>query len=179
MSFRFSFIFKSVSIALLCGFLAACQTTGLKPGSISSSFAPKGWASKQNGNKAVYVCLPSTCKSPEVVVVGPIEVKGDTESAIRQNLISAELMNAVGNIANVASKGQVRLKTNRRVVTKSYSGFDMTARYRTDKGNVYVAARIIIQNDRGSTVASFATSSSRAKTNLDRFLKQTTIKRLP
>ncbi|MEE4011628.1 hypothetical protein V1T76_06195 [Roseibium sp. FZY0029] len=111
--------------------------------------------------------------------MGPIKVEGDVETAIRQNLLSAELMNAVGNIANVASKGQVRFKTNRRVVTKTYSGFDMTARYRTDKGNVYVSARIIVQNDRGSAVASFATSSSRANANLSRFLKQTTIRRVP
>jgi hypothetical protein len=179
MSFRFSSIFKAASIVLLCGLLAACQTSGLKPGSISSSFAPKGWASKQSGNKTVYVCLPPKCKSPEVVVVGPIKVKGDVETAIRQNLLSAELMNAVGNIANVASKGEVRFKTKRRVVTKTYTGFDMTARYRTDKGNLYVSGRVIFQNDRGSAIASFAKSSSRANANLSRFLKQTTIRRVP
>lgn len=179
MSFQLKPIFRAAAVILFCGLLAACQTSGLKPGSLDTSFAPKGWVSKKSGNKAVYVCQPSVCKSPQIVVVGPAKVRGDVETAIREDILSAELMNAVGNLINVAAKGQVRFKTDRRVVTKTYSGFDLSARYKTSKGNVYAAARVIVQDNRGSVVASFAKSSSTARANLRRFLKQTTVRRLP
>lgn len=171
-------IAKSVSIALICGLLTACQTSGLKPGSLTTSFAPKGWTVTQDGAHTVYVCQPSVCKSPEVVIVGPAKVRGDVETAVRDDHISAELMNALDNVINVASKGKVHLSTDRRIVTKTYSGFDMSARFKAKDGYVYGALRIFFQNDRGSAVASFATSRSRAKANLSRFLKQTTISRV-
>ncbi len=178
MFFKLNSIVKATSLILICGLLAACQSTGLKPGSFSSSFAPRGWVSQQNGNKAIYYCPPSVCKSLEAVIIGPMKVTGDVETAIRQGVISKELMNALDNVINVASKGDVRFTTERRVVTKTYSGFDLSTRFKTDKGYVYGALRIIVQNNRGSAVASFALTRAKAKANLDRFLKQTTVRRL-
>ncbi|WP_269581292.1 hypothetical protein [Roseibium sp. Sym1] len=179
MSYQFKSVFKAAAIVVVCGLLAACQTSGLKPGSISTGFSPKGWVSEKSGNKTIYVCLPSVCKSPQVVLVGPVKVRGDVETAIRDDVFSAELMNAVGNVINVAAKGQVRFKTERRVVTKTYSGFDMSARFKTRSGYDHAAARIIVQNNRGSAVASFAKNRATAKANLRRFLKQTTVRRVP
>lgn len=170
---------KIASITFLCLTLAACQSTGLKPGSIATSFAPAGWASQTKGNTTVYVCLPSTCKQPEMVVIGPMKVSGNVEEAIRENVLSAELMNAIDNVVNVAAKGKIKFSTDRRIVTKTYSGFDLSSRIRTRDGYDYGAARVIIQNNRGTMVASFAKSQSRAKSNLKRFLQQTTIHRLP
>jgi len=179
MSSKLNSVFKAAAIVIVCGLLAACQTSGLKPGSLTTDFSPKGWVSKKSGNKTVYVCLPSVCKTPQVVVVGPVKVRGDVETAIREDIFSAELMNAVNNVINVAAKGSVRFRTDRRVVTKTYSGFDMSARFKSRSGHDHGAARIIIQNDRGSVVASFARSRSRAKANLRRFLNQTTVRRVP
>jgi len=179
MSINITSIFKIAAITLLCGLLAACQTTGLKPGSLTTNFAPKGWVSKKSGNKDVYICLPSVCKTPQVVVVGPAKVRGDVEAAVREDILSADLMNAVGNVINVAAKGSVRFKTDRRVVTKTYTGFDMSARFRSATGYDYAAARVIFQNNRGSVVASFAKSRGTAKVNLRRFLQQTTVRRIP
>ncbi|MCK7615675.1 hypothetical protein [Roseibium sediminicola] len=179
MSFQFNSIFRAAALVIFCGLLAACQTSGLKPGSLNTSFAPKGWVSQKSGNKAVYVCLPSVCKTPQIVVVGPAKVRGDVEAAIREDILSAELMNAVDNLVNVAAKGQVRFKTDRRVVTKTYTGFDLSARFKTKSGYDYGAARLIFQDNRGSVVASFAKSRSTAKTNLRRFFQQTTVRRVP
>jgi len=179
MSFQFKSIIRAAAIVLFCGLLAACQTNGLKPGSLDTNFAPKGWVSKKSGNKAVYVCLPSVCKTPQIVVVGPAKVRGDVEAAIREDVLSAELMNAVDNLINVAAKGQVRFNTDRRVVTKTYTGFDLSARFKTRNGYDYGAARLIFQDNRGSVVASFAKSRATARANLRRFLKQTTVRRVP
>ncbi|WP_428650196.1 hypothetical protein [Roseibium sp.] len=178
MSFKLNSIAKAASVILICGLLAACQSTGLKPGSLTSSFAPKGWVARQNGTKAIYFCSPSVCKSPEAVIVGPMKINGDVETAIRQGLLSKELMNALENVINVASKGEVRFTTERRIVTKTYSGFDLATRFKTDKGYVYGSMRLLIQNDRGSMVASFAKSRAKAKANLKRFLNRTTVRRL-
>jgi hypothetical protein len=179
MFLNFGTFSKTLAIAAVCGLLAACQTSGLKPGSLTTDFAPKGWLSETRGNKSVYVCPPSICKSPQVVVVGPVKVRGNVEQAIREDIISRELMNAIDNLVNVASKGQARFSTDRRVVTKTYTGFDMSAFWRSRDGNIYGNARVIVQNDRGSIVASFAKSRSAARANLQRFLRRTTIRRVP
>ncbi len=171
---------KTGLMVLLCGLLAACQTSGLKPGSIDSSFAPSGWQSESRGGKTIYFCMPSVCGSPQGVVIGPMKVRGDAEAAIREDILSTELLKAMDKVVNIAAKGDFRMSTDRRIVKKNFSGFDMSARLKDRNGrNVYAAARLIIQNDRGSMVASFATSRARARSNLRRFLNQTTIRRLP
>lgn len=174
-----NFIRAAVAV-LICGFLAACQTTGLKPGSIESNFAPRGWQSESRGGKTIYYCMPSVCGSPQGLVVGPMKVSGDVEAAIREDILSTELLNAMDKVVNIAAKGDFRVSTDRRIVRKNFSGFDMSARMKDRNGRyVYAAARLIIQNDRGSMIASFATSRARARSNLHRFLNQTTIRRLP
>ena len=172
-------VFKTLAAAFLCLALAACQTTGLKPGSLTTNYAPKGWVSKKSGNTTVYACHPSVCKSPQLLAVGPLKVRGDVETAIRSGLLSKELMNALDNVVNVASRGSVKLKTDRKIVTKTYSGFDVSARFKTASGTLYLAGRIIVQHDRGSMIVSFAKSRATAKSNLNRFLKRTTIRRQP
>jgi len=170
---------KFLALILLCGLLAACQTSGLKPGSIQTSFAPSGWAKKPDGNKTIYYCKPSVCKSLLGVVVGPVRIRGDVETAIRENIISTELLRALDNVVNIASKGSARLTTERRVIKKTYSGFDLSARFKTSRGYYYAAARVFVQSNRGSMVASFAKSRGTAKANLRRYLSQTKIRRVP
>lgn len=170
---------KFLALLLVCGLLSACQTSGLKPGSIQSSYTPNGWAKTSQGGKTIYYCKPTVCKTPQGVVVGPVKVRGDVETAIRENIISTELLRALDNVVNVATKGSMRFNTERKIVTKSYSGFDMSARFKTRYGTYYGAARVFVQNNRGSMAASFAKSRSAAKANLRRYLSQTRIQRIP
>ncbi|MTH95742.1 hypothetical protein [Roseibium sp. RKSG952] len=164
----------------LCLFLAACQTTGLKPGSIETAFAPKGWISTQKGSDTIYTCLPNTCKSRQLIVVSPLKVKGSAEQAIRENILSAGLMSEVGKSVARATDGGVKTLSTKRITNDTYSGFEMLFQFSAPgRKPVYAAARFIVQNDRGTGVASIGPSAKVAKANLRRYLASTTIRRLP
>ncbi|WP_040617109.1 hypothetical protein [Roseibium sp. TrichSKD4] len=169
---------KFLILTSLCLFLAACQTTGLKPGSIQTNFPPQGWQTVTKGSDTLYLCR--TCKTKQAVVITPAEVSGNVEGAIRANIISAGLISEIGKSASRASGGALKQISSRRITNANYSGIEWVFRVQArGEKPLYVAARAIVQNDRGITVASFAYSSSIAKSNLRRYLANTTIRRLP
>lgn len=171
-------IYKIVGITVICGFLAACQTSGLKHGAIQSSFAPQGWTKTHERGFTFYQCARNVCGSKQAVAVGPVRVTGNIEEAIRSGELDAKLMNAIANVYNVASDGREKYKITRRIVKKDYSGFDVSARFRTSKGTVYAYARAFTQANRGSMVASFAYSSGKARSNFNAYLARTKVRRV-
>lgn len=179
MFFNFGFFLKAAAFAILCGLLAACQTSGLKPGSIQTNYAPSGWTKKSSNGFTGYVCEAPKCKSDRLIAHGPIKVTGDAERAIKEGVLSRELFNAVANVYNVAAKGQQKLTITRRVVKKDYAGFDFSGYFADRKGRVWMTGRFIIQNNRGSVLVSASRSRSVANTYFERYLNNTTIRRVP
>lgn len=167
--------FSVVVLALLA--LAACQTTGLEKGKLQTSFASNGWIVKKERAATAYICHPSKCKSPQVVVVKPLKVRGDVESAIRSGLLRKELVDAALNFVKVATHGSYRPSKVKRITTASYSGFEVVERLQGPKGTIYVATRSIIQKSRGSAVVSIAYSRKAAVRNLRRFFAKSQISR--
>jgi hypothetical protein len=166
-----------VTVAAL--FLAACQTTGLKPGAIETSFPPSGWVTERKGNKTFYLCPKTKCKSPQGVAVVPIKVRGDVESAIRRDALSAELVDSFYNVLEVASKRAISSSPHRKIKTRTYTGFEHTMTFKDRRGRrVYLAIRDIIQKDRGVFVAGFSRNKGVAQRNLRRYLAQTNIRRV-
>jgi hypothetical protein len=170
---------KFTIFALLCGFLAACQTSGLKPGSIQSSYAPSGWTKKSSNGITGYVCAVPRCKSDRAIGYGPIRVSGNFEQGIKNGEASKELFNAVFNVYNVASKGQEKLTITRKVVNKNYAGFDFKGYFPTKRGRIWIKGRLIVQDNRGSVLFSMARSQGLANTYFRKYMGSTTIKRLP
>ncbi|MBG6165162.1 hypothetical protein IWQ54_004851 [Labrenzia sp. EL_195] len=170
---------KTGLMILLCGLLAACQTSGLKPGSIQTNYAPSGWTKKTKNGVTGYICQPPVCKSDRAIGYGPIRVSGNFEKEIKENDISAELFNAVANVYNVAAKGKTRMSITRRVVTKTYAGFDFSGYIHDRKGRVWLKGRFVVQENRGSVIFSGARSRSVANTYFNRYIRNTTIRRLP
>lgn len=168
---------KALAALSLLLVLAACQTTGLKPGNVQSGYAPAGWKVQSKGAKTFYLCPRTLCKKPQLVVTGPLKVRGNAETAIRQNVLSKDIVDAVYNVLNVASKGKVVVSPVRRIVTPTYSGFESHIRLKTKVGTIHIASRDILQKDRGMTVVSAATSKSIASRNLRRYLQKTKIVR--
>ncbi|MTI45171.1 hypothetical protein JM93_01450 [Roseibium hamelinense] len=160
--------------------LAACQTAGLKPGSIQTSFPPAGWNTERKGNEIAYVCSPNTCRTKQAVFVSPIKVKGDAEAAVRSDIFSAGLMRELGKSLNRASKGGIQTLSTQKVTTSAYSGFDFVYRITPNFGEPqYLAARFIIQADRGVAIGSISPSRQTAQANLRKYLASTTVRRLP
>ena len=172
-------IIKAAAAILLCGILAACQTTGLKPGSIQTNYAPSGWTKKSSNGFTGYVCEVPKCKSDRLIAQGPLKVTGDAEQAIKDGVLSRELFNAVANVYNIAAKDQAKLNITRRVVKKNYAGFDFSGYLRDRKGRIWMTGRFIIQDNRGSVLVSAARSRSVANTYFKRYLNRTTIRRVP
>jgi len=159
--------------------LAACQTTGLKPGALDTDFPPAGWITRTSGGTTAYLCPRERCKTPQLVSVSPMKIRGNVEDAIRNNVFNAQLMAAFDNLVEVASKRAVTFGKRRRISTRTYSGFETMMTVRNDKGKkLYIAIRHIIQKDRGVTVGSASFSRSLARRNLRRYLAQTTIRRV-
>ncbi|ASP33422.1 hypothetical protein [Labrenzia sp. VG12] len=179
MSFQSKSILKTVAVTLLCGLLAACQTTGLKPGSIQTNYAPAGWTKKTSNGFTGYVCHAPRCKSDRLIAHGPVKVSGDMEKAIKDGVLSRELFNAIANVYNIASKDQEKITITRRVVKKDYAGFDFTAYFKDREGRIWMTGRFIIQDNRGSVLVAASRSRSVANTYFKRYLSNTTIKRLP
>ncbi|MCA1299985.1 hypothetical protein [Stappia indica] len=169
-----------VTLIILAGLsLAACQTTGLKPGAITSSFAQPGWIATKIDGKTTYVCSPSRCRSPQVIVLVNKRFRGDLETAIRRDFVSAELFRAMSGVISVASKKAINITSIRKVGTRDYVGFDYLVTLRNRRGErLYLAAREIVQQDRGVMIISMATSSKLARANLRSYLAQTRIRRV-
>ncbi|SDU23017.1 hypothetical protein [Stappia sp. ES.058] len=166
-----------VTVAAL--FLAACQTTGLKPGAIETGFPPSDWVTERKGNKIFYLCPKTKCKSPQGVAAVPLKIRGDAEAAIRQNVLSAELFDAAFNFLEVASKRAVSSSPHRKIETRTYTGFEHMMTFKDRRGRrIYVAIRDIIQKDRGVFIAGFSRNKGVARRNLRRYLTQTTIRRV-
>ncbi|MEJ8475480.1 hypothetical protein [Roseibium algae] len=171
---------KFVAVAVACLFVAACQTSGLKPGSLETSYAPAGWVQKDKGKKSYYVCPPNQCKSLQLIAVEPSDVKGNAEQAIRANILSSGLLKEIGNSVNRASQGKLKLLSQKRIVKKNYSGFEVNFVIKGRNGKtLFFASRLIVQGDRGSEVISVATSQRTAQANLNNFMRKTSIQRLP
>lgn len=175
---KIQLITKTVAAILLCGILAACQTTGLKPGSIDTRFPIAGWAKAQKGGTTVYVC--TVCSSPQLIATSPAKVSGNVETAIREGILTTGLLREVDKSVSKLSKGAIQSKSRRKITSKTYSGFEFVYRFKEPgKKPIYMAGRSIVQNDRGMQISSYATSASIAKQNLRRYLANTTIRRVP
>ncbi len=111
---------------------------------------------------------------------GPIDIGGDVETAIRKDILSAGLLKEVDRSISRATDGQLVVTSRRKVVTKTYSGFEATIKITADNGKaVYVVAtRSIVQNDRGMQISSISTSEATARANLNSYLARTTITRV-
>ena len=179
MSIKLKSILKVVAVTLFCGLLAACQTTGLKPGSIQSNYAPSGWTKKSAHGITGYVCHAPRCKSDRAIGYGPIRVNSNFEEDIKNNEFSVKLFNAVSNVYTVASKGQEKLKMTRRVIRKDYAGLDFNGHFTGSQGRVYIKGRVIVQGDRASVLFAIARSQGLANTYFNRYMGATTIKRIP
>ncbi|SHM13062.1 hypothetical protein [Roseibium suaedae] len=167
------------AMAALCLTLAACQTAGLKPEAINTSgFPPAGWVTERSGKTVTYSCPQPRCKSPQLVGITPIKIRGDVEAAIRSGQLSRELLQALDNLVTVATKQQIKLSTPRTIKNANYSGFEHHMTFQTSKGPLYVIARSIVQKDRGSIAVSAALNKSTAERNLRKFLAQTEIRRV-
>ncbi|MHA7772016.1 hypothetical protein [Roseibium sp. M-1] len=179
MSFKFNSLFKSAAVALLCGFLAACQTTGLKPGSIHTSYAPSGWTKRTSHGITGYVCEAPRCKSDRAIGYGPIRVSGNLEEAIKNNVFSPELFNAIDNVYTIASKGREKLRITGKVVRKDYAGLDFNGYFPSDSGRVYITGRVVVQDSRASVLFAIARSQGVANSYFKQYMGATTIKRVP
>ncbi|MES0810824.1 hypothetical protein ABLO27_15175 [Roseibium sp. SCPC15] len=169
---------KTVLLVLICGLLAACQTTGLKPGSVETRFPVDGWIKAQKGNSTIYACVK--CKTPQIILTGPSKVTGDVESAIRADVLSTGLLSEIDKTVTKLSSGAIRSLSRRKITTKNYSGFEFVYRIQEPgKKPIYLAGRSIVQNDKGMQISSYAASANVAKANLRKYLANTTIRRLP
>lgn len=167
------------AVVLAGALLTACQTGGLKPGSVKSNYSPAGWVEISRGGNTLHACPIEKCKTPQAVLVGPIDIGGDVETAIRKDILSAGLLKEVDRSISRATDGQLVVTSRRKVVTKTYSGFEATIKITADNGKaVYVATRSIVQNDRGMQISSISTSEATARANLNSYLARTTIKRV-
>lgn len=171
---------RKIALALFAGLvLAACQTTGLKPGALKTGFPPDGWATAYDGNKTIYYCARPACREPQLVGLVPRRQKGDVEEAIRRNVLSSAVVDSLFNVLKVASRERITASKSRRITTPTYSGFELMLTVTDRKGEtVHVAIRDIIQRNRGVAVMSMAKSSGLARRNLALFLAQTTIQRV-
>lgn len=176
-SLPFYKLVKSIAALSLLLVLAACQTTGLKPGNLKSSFAPAGWEMVKRGQQTIYACPPTQCKRLQAVQVEPLKIRGDAEEAVRRNILSKQLMNSLLNVLKVESKGIVHPYPVRKITTRAYSGFEYSAKIKTQLGDVYFVGRWIFQGNRGVGVTSAATSRKVATRNLRRYLSKTRISR--
>ncbi|PLW75590.1 hypothetical protein [Cohaesibacter celericrescens] len=166
---------RAVSVFVLLFAVSACQTTGIDATNLKTQFASDGWSMHKKGKVQVYECR--SCKTPQFVLIDPIKVRGDVEEAIRANVLSKELMNAVANVIKVASKGAYQASPVKKIATPTYSGFEIVGRFKTGKGMFYVASRSIIQQNRGSNVVSIASNRGVAVRNLKRFFATSKITR--
>ena len=170
---------KILAVTIAALFLAACQTTGLKPGAIDTSFPPSGWVTERKGNKTFYLCPKTKCKTRQGVAIVPLKIRGDAETAIRRNVLTAELFDAAYNFLEVASKRAVSSSPHRKIQTRTYTGFEHVMTFKDRNGRrLYVAIRDIVQKDRGVFVASFSFNRGVAQRNLRRYLAQTTVRRV-
>ncbi|WP_417671737.1 hypothetical protein [Roseibium sp.] len=170
---------KLAAIAGACLLLAACQTAGLKPGSIQSTYAPTGWERVNSGRYSGYACKRPTCKSDQAVVTIALGGEANLEAAIKSGELSKELANAIFNVDGVASKGTRHLKFTRKIITKDYSGFDVSGYLKTPKGKLSIEGRVFVQKNRSTGVASYAFSRKLARSNLRQYLARTSVRRLP
>ena len=178
-AFRKHALLRALTVLLFASFVAACQTSGLKTGALVTSFPPAGWTTKTTGTTTAYVCPPQRCRSPQVVSVKPIRIRGDLESAIRRNVITSELLDSVTKVVEVASKRAIDFTPPRRITTRNYTGFDYLITLRARNGKrLYIAVRDVVQRDRGVTIASAALNRGVARQNLRRYLAQTQIRRV-
>lgn len=171
---------QKIALVLFAGLmLAACQTTGLKPGALNTDFPPAGWMTKRNGNATAYFCRRPACREPQIVVISPTRQRGNVEEAIRRNVINSALVDSLFNVVKVASRKQITASSARKIITPTYSGFEYLVTVSNRKGEkIHLASRDVIQQDRGVTVVSAARSPGIAKRNLARFFARTTIQRV-
>uniref|UniRef100_UPI003BA9A11A hypothetical protein n=1 Tax=Stappia sp. TaxID=1870903 RepID=UPI003BA9A11A len=169
-----------IVFVLLAGlFLAACQTAGLKPGALTTTFPPKGWSSQKVGSVTTYECPKATCGQRQTVLVKPGKVHGDVESAIRRGKLNTELLASFLKFVHVATDKKVSFSATRRITTPTYSGFQFVVTTRNRRGKrFYMATRIVTQNNRGVQVQSFAHSRALAVRNLERYFANTRIRRV-
>lgn len=180
MHFNYKSLFNILSAISLCVMLAACQTGGLKPGSIQTNYRPSGWTAKQANGITGYICKIPACKVNQAIGYGPVKVKGNVEKYVRSGHISKKLLNAIANVHNVAANGHEKLTVSKKVVTESYSGFDFGGYFKDQTGKKHwVKARAIFQDNRGSVIFSVSTSRNAANRNFSKYMGTTTIKRLP
>ncbi|MBN9671284.1 hypothetical protein [Roseibium aggregatum] len=170
---------KFLALLLVCGLLSACQTSGLKPGSIQTSYAPSGWTKRTANGITGYVCHVPRCKSDRAIGYGPIRIRGNFEEAIKSNEFSPELFNAISNVYTIASKGQWKLRATRRIVRKDYAGLDFAGYVPTRSGRVYAKGRLIVQNNRASALFALARSQGLANSYFSKYMGATSIKRIP
>jgi hypothetical protein len=168
---------KAVAAFSLLFVLAACQTTGLKPGNLQSGFSPAGWETLKKGQETYYFCLPANCRTLQIVEVGPIKVKGNMESAIRQNILSKQIVDSVLGVVKATSRGKIQPYPVRKISTPTYSGFEFGGKIQSQKRSLYLVGRWIIQENRGIAVTSVSTSRKVAAQNLRRYISQTRISR--
>lgn len=169
---------KVISLLIVGLSLAACQTTGLKPGSLTSTFNPDGWHTKHKGNATYYFCPRTKCSKPQSIIVAPAKIKGQFEAAIKNDIISKDLVEAIGKSISIASKGRIKSSKLRKIVNKNYSGFEQLETVTIGTKKLYFQSRSIVQNNRGTIIISVATSPATAQRNLNRFMASTQIKRL-
>ncbi|WFE92016.1 hypothetical protein K1718_11810 [Roseibium porphyridii] len=113
-------------------------------------------------------------------MTGPAKVTGNAESAVRADILSVGLLSEIDKSVARLSKGAIKVQSRRKIATRTYSGFEFVYRIQAPgKKPLYMAARSIIQRDKGMQVSSYAVSATKAKANLRKFMANTTIKRLP
>ncbi|MFD1696690.1 hypothetical protein [Roseibium aestuarii] len=113
------------------------------------------------------------------MLIRPAKIRGPAEGAIRADIISNGLIAELGASVSKASRGVFKLLSSRRIVEKSYSGFEgvFVVRLPGEKP-FYVAERLVVQDDRGTSIISVSYNRQLAEKNLKRFMNQTSIRRL-
>ncbi|CTQ76725.1 hypothetical protein [Roseibium alexandrii] len=167
---------KAIKLLTLTLLLVGCQT-GLKEGTLVSSFPPEGWETTVTDSRTQYLCNPPACASTELILVDDLPIAGLSEKLIRDGKVGPDVVAKVDAYVTKARKGAYKAEAALPVSTDSYAGFRHKATLTEDGKIIFMAGQSIVQGSRGVIVLSLAHDNETAERNLNSYLIATKVER--
>lgn len=175
-----AFARKAIPLAFAGLLLAACQSSGLKPGAMTTvGFPPAGWETVHaSSNETLYICR-TACKKEQLVLVGPLRDLPGAESDLRQPAFRTTLLDAYLNVIEEEEYGDVQFDPSRKSFTNNFANLELSGNYTTKKGRAYFSLFVLTQGDRRTGVLSLARDKATAARNIKLFGQNTRVVRIP
>lgn len=174
-----AFARKAIPLAFAGLLLAACQSSGLKPGAMTTvGFPPAGWETEVSGSEIMYFC-DRACKRPQGIIVSPVDAPSLTEAALRDPEFRTKVLDAYMNAISIEHYEAVVFGSSKKTVSKNFANLEMNGYFKTNIGLVYFNAYYLVQGERKTGVFSFAFDKATAARNIKLFGQNTRVVRIP